>query len=126
MRRISNEGEVDTFFEDLNFIVFDSSVHSISEQIAAFKNADLVIAVHGAGLTNIVYCRPGTVVIEITPIGYDQGVTSYRSLSDMFDLRYFQIFAKATFPSVNGNPCNSDVVVNLAEVRSLMDFLFQG
>jgi hypothetical protein len=124
IRRISNEGEVDRFFKDLKFEVFDNSVYSIAEQIAAFKSADLIVAVHGAGLTNIVYCRPGTVVIEITPIGYDQGVTSYRSLSDMFDLRYFQIFAKSTSPSKNNNPCNSDVEVNLGEVRSLMDLLF--
>lgn len=37
------------------------------EQIDLFKQAELVVAVHGAGLTNTVFSEPRTEVIEILP-----------------------------------------------------------
>jgi capsular polysaccharide biosynthesis protein len=36
-----------------------------------FRRARLVIAPHGAGLTNIVACEPGTHVYELLPGAYD-------------------------------------------------------
>ena len=36
------------------------------EQVAVVRDARMVVAPHGAGLTNIVFCRPGTTVIELS------------------------------------------------------------
>ncbi len=38
---------------------------TLVEQIAAMQGATHVVAEHGAGLTNILFCRPGTKVLEI-------------------------------------------------------------
>jgi len=38
---------------------------SVLEQIELFSNADVVIGTHGAGLANILFCKPNTKVIEI-------------------------------------------------------------
>lgn len=43
---------------------------SVSQQINLFAKADAVIGPHGAGLTNIVFCRPGTVFYELSPVHY--------------------------------------------------------
>ncbi len=37
----------------------------MDEQIAVFAQADLVVGPSGSGMFNIVFCRPGTVVIDI-------------------------------------------------------------
>ena len=38
---------------------------SIQEQMKTFAEASQVMAAHGAGLTNLLWCQPGTKVIEI-------------------------------------------------------------
>ena len=40
---------------------------SVARQIKLFAEADIVVATHGAGLTNLMWCQPGTTVIELLP-----------------------------------------------------------
>jgi hypothetical protein len=40
-------------------------------QVQAFAQADVVIGIHGAGLTNILYMKPGCVVVEVIPKYFD-------------------------------------------------------
>ena len=37
------------------------------DQVALFRDAETVVAPHGGGLTNLVFCDPGTKVIELFP-----------------------------------------------------------
>jgi capsular polysaccharide biosynthesis protein len=48
---------------------------SVEEQIAAFRNAEIIVGPHGAGLANLVYCRSGggTRVIELAQMSYVAG-----------------------------------------------------
>jgi capsular polysaccharide biosynthesis protein len=48
------QGFQKTYLEDLSW----------AEQIAAFRDAKIVVAPHGAGLANLAFCRPGTRVVE--------------------------------------------------------------
>ena len=38
---------------------------SVEEQVKFFSSADMVVGAHGAALTNLVFCRPGTRVVEL-------------------------------------------------------------
>lgn len=38
---------------------------SVVQQAALFRNADTIVAQHGAALANLYFCRPGTKIIEI-------------------------------------------------------------
>ena len=42
----------------------------VLQQIAIFRRASLVIGPHGAGLSNIVGCEPGTHLYELVPSHY--------------------------------------------------------
>ncbi len=70
-RRIINEPEVISFLE-VNFEaeIFLSTGKSVAEQAQKFNSADILISPHGAGMSNLVYCRPGTTIIEIMPDKY--------------------------------------------------------
>jgi hypothetical protein len=43
---------------------------SVRQQVHLFGKARAVIGPHGAGLTNIVFCRPGTIFYELLPSHY--------------------------------------------------------
>ncbi len=48
-----------------DFLVLHLEKMSLDEQIEAFQSASVVISPHGAGLTNLTWCAPGTKVIEL-------------------------------------------------------------
>jgi hypothetical protein len=49
----------------LDFTVFDGGKVSPSESIELFSSAHAVIGVHGGALSNILFCQPGTAIVEL-------------------------------------------------------------
>jgi len=64
---------------------------SLSEQILLFRRAKIVLGSHGAGFTNIIHCRPGTLVVEFMPVGLNR--PCYPVLSQLFGLRHVMVDA---------------------------------
>ena len=67
LRRVLNEK---SFMPSLEALGFQRAVLGelpIAQQVALFKNAEIVIAPHGAGLAHIAWCKPGTKIIEFFP-----------------------------------------------------------
>jgi hypothetical protein len=66
-RRVINESEVHAALAPLGVVPVQLSGLAFEEQARLFADAELVVAPHGAGLSNLVFCRPETRVIEIFP-----------------------------------------------------------
>ena len=66
-RKIHNFERVQSFLAGHGFETIFLEGLSIVDQILLFQNAEFVIGVHGAGLTNLLFCEPGTKVIEFMP-----------------------------------------------------------
>jgi hypothetical protein len=66
-RRILNQDALDMLLARADIEVVSMSGRSIRDQMALFAGASLIVSVLGAALTNLVYCRPGTRVVEILP-----------------------------------------------------------
>jgi len=64
-RRIVNEKDVVGCLEKFGFRTVKLETMSVAEQAACLAAAKVVVAPHGGGLTNLVFCSPGTKVIEI-------------------------------------------------------------
>ncbi|SDU29372.1 Protein of unknown function [Stappia sp. ES.058] len=68
MRRpFANETEVLDVLTPLGFDVIDCATLSVADQRHLFATAEIVVAPHGAGLTNIAWARAGTKLIEFMP-----------------------------------------------------------
>lgn len=68
------------------FAEFIASDQNHADQIAHFRAANRVVAVHGAGLTNLIFCSPGTKVIEVFPENFIK--SPYWWLAQQLDLDY--------------------------------------
>lgn len=76
-RPVENRAEVLALMEDHGFLIYDPSEHH--DQPADFAAADVIVGAHGAGLANLVFCEPGTRVLELVPT--DQLHPYYHTLS---------------------------------------------
>ncbi|MGD1085712.1 MAG: glycosyltransferase family 61 protein [Verrucomicrobiota bacterium] len=74
IRPLLNEPEVLEFFQERGWGVVDTEQMSIARQIQLFSRAEMVVAQHGAGLTNLLWCQPGCKVLELCPSTYLNGV----------------------------------------------------
>jgi capsular polysaccharide biosynthesis protein len=59
---------------------------SVPEQINLFRGVRAIIGGHGAGLSNIVFCTPGTIVYELIPAHYQNAC--FNRLAQAVGLRY--------------------------------------
>lgn len=67
-RRIClNAGEVAETFSRMGWEVVDPGTLDLDAQIRLFRQARRVAGIHGAGLTNLLWMKPGTSVLEIMP-----------------------------------------------------------
>lgn len=90
LRQIVNEDEMVAALKRLDFTVLEAKWSNHPEQLAAFSAADVIVGVHGAGLTNIIFSAPGTKVLEIFP--HDHRKTSMLHLSAEHDLKHHSFF----------------------------------
>jgi Glycosyltransferase 61 len=67
-RRLLNEQEcLSKVLEPLGFHSYQLSNMAVTSQADLFASADKIVAIHGASLTNLVFCKPGAKVIELVP-----------------------------------------------------------
>ena len=69
-RRITNENEVEDYFLRRGFEIVVLSALSFREQIGTFASADVVVAPHGAGLANTIFCAPDVKIVELMSDAY--------------------------------------------------------
>ena len=62
---------------------------SFKKQINLFRNSSTIIGAHGAAFTNIIFCNPGTKIIEIIP--KDHPNKKCQRICKILNLRYFRI-----------------------------------
>jgi hypothetical protein len=63
-RGIANEAEVEVLLKELGFACVVLEDLAWPEQIALFRSAEMVVAPHGAGLTNSLFCPKDAQIIE--------------------------------------------------------------
>lgn len=123
MRRALNEHELAPLLDEYGFEVYNLEEMSMAEQIQLFRHGDMVISPHGAGLSNIVYCQPNTKVIELLHDRFDQGMTSYWSLCNLFDLNYTIVMGSVPEGEVGNYPSNSNFAICAQTLRNALEDL---
>jgi capsular polysaccharide biosynthesis protein len=119
-RVVTNEDQVVATLASYGFEVVEDRQRPVEEQIGLFKHASVVVAPHGAALANLLWCRPGTLVIELLPTHYK--MVHYRDLCSMLDLRYHAL--TETSPSTQTShwtASRDDLTVNVDALRRTLE-----
>lgn len=93
-RKIVNNDDITNSLRKKGYKVINPQLYEIEEQIETFANAEKIIAPHGSNLANIIFCKPGTEIIEIAPTFRDNEKIfehRYSKLSQINKLKYNRI-----------------------------------
>jgi capsular polysaccharide biosynthesis protein len=112
-RRLLNEDALMTFLAGHGFERLRMDGLSVSEQARTFANAEAIVAVHGAALTNLVFAAPGAKVVEIFPPGIVE--VSYFAAATHGSLEYFYVVGEP------GPSKDDDFAIDIKRMAALFD-----
>lgn len=95
-RSFCNEEELIALMDNLGFDVCYLEEMSFESQIRLFEAAKVIVAPHGAGLANILWCEPGTHIVELFSPRYFNDC--YARLCSQLKLTYMPLWADNTEP----------------------------
>lgn len=121
IRNIINEDEISDFLSDYEFETVILSKLTFQEKIDLFAHADVIISMFGAGLTNLIFCKERTTVVELFG---DQFVdfTYYYDISTKRNLNYHYLVGKSVTEVKNStNGHHGDIQIDKHLFKDLLE-----
>ena len=121
-RRIINEAEVAACLERYGFLAIQAEKLSIVEQARLMASAKIVVCPHGAGMSNIVFCNPGTKIIEMfSPLGVSP---LFWGLANVMGLEYYYLIGEG--PRLPKHEpyrphLKEDMEINISDLLAIME-----
>lgn len=118
-RKVRNEDQVMNLLTNYGFKSFTLESMTVQEQIQLFSSAKIIISPHGAALTNLLFCNPGTKVIEFFSPNYVN--LCYWILSNHANLEYYYLIGEGQLPPVNSEPhlVYDHISINLEALKKI-------
>ncbi len=113
-RTVVNEEELINVLLDHGFRVVEMERLSVAAQIGIFANASVITGPHGSAFANIVFCRPGTKLIEIMP--ETNIVTCFYGIASQLNLSYFAFIDEGV--PINDSAKNDNIKLNTAVFKT--------
>lgn len=104
-RRVIEQDQIAAWLMRQGFKVIDCGSMSVKDQAGAFAHADLIVAPHGGALTNLMFCRSGTQVVELLSSRYAN--PCYRNLCGVAGLPYIGIIGNTKTTKTSGDLSDS-------------------
>ncbi|MEG4502784.1 tetratricopeptide repeat protein [Microcoleus sp. F6_B4] len=117
-RRIVNDEEVIKYLEKFGFRSVKLETMSVAEQAACLAAAKVVVAPHGGGLTNLVFCSRGTKVIEIfSPLYVPH---CYWMISNLCGLEHYYLIGDLVDDATPTKPLHKNMRLDLNALEKLL------
>lgn len=108
-RKVIEEEWIIDFLNDNGYVICSMDGLSLKEQAGLFYNASEIIAPHGSALTNIMFCKPNTKLLELFPFNYPDWFNV--SFAAHAQLNYFYLFGKQANTPAN-EPIYNDILID--------------
>ncbi|WP_168193978.1 DUF563 domain-containing protein [Pontibacter sp. SGAir0037] len=119
MRNVINEIQLEKELKAQGFETIVSSQLSIKEKIKIFSQAEVVVSATGAGLINMLFCKPGTRLIEIFNEGFV--IEPFYDIAPKIGLDYDYIICEGIRPITNASQGQrEDVLVDIERLLQLL------
>ena len=126
-RRVFNEDKLKPILDLYGFKTIQPEKLSFLQQVKLFQQAEVIIAPHGAGLTNLVFCSPGAKVIELFSPNYVYGC--FWAIANHVGVDYSYIIGEGKRPADGIDPLKrrEDMIINPSKLEGwLSKFLSNG
>lgn len=97
LRRVLNEGQLESALAARGFVSISASDYDFQEKMDFYSSSDIVVAPYGAGLANIAFCPPGAQIVELQ--GDDWSNSFYEDIARGAGLEYRAVKAFRTASS---------------------------
>lgn len=113
-RKLINESEVLAMFKRYNFEIIDFEDYPWEKQIEICRHTSVIAGIHGAGLTNVIFCPDRAIVFEL------QKKTKFAScffrLSNAIGAEYFTQYSIEAADTTESE-VSSDIKMDLSELE---------
>ncbi|MEM1167815.1 MAG: tetratricopeptide repeat protein [Cyanobacteria bacterium P01_H01_bin.35] len=118
-RKVINEQEVINLLNKFGFISVTLESISVTEQASYMAAAKVIVAPHGAGLTNIIFCSPGTKIIEIFAANFV--IPLYWQISSLCNLLHYHLIAEGVESNLEEHLLwRQNIFVNLQRLLKIL------
>lgn len=109
-RSVPNLAQIAPTIPGATPLVIDGARTDIYEQIVLHSRARILVAQHGAALTNMMWMPPGSCVVEVLPPMPDDAKDIFRKLAHALGLHYIAIAQESVHASVDPDQLIAAVV----------------
>ncbi|HLN97806.1 MAG TPA: glycosyltransferase family 61 protein [Pyrinomonadaceae bacterium] len=121
-RKVLNEDEVVTTLREFDYKIINAEDYSFEQQVKIASAARYLISNHGAGLTNMLFMRPGGSVLELRH-NTDRINNCYFTLASALNHRYF--YQTCAPENRDEDPHNANLFVDVAALRANLKLMLQ-
>jgi capsular polysaccharide biosynthesis protein len=118
-RRLDTEVEFAQALVELGFVHLHLTELAVGQQAEVFRHASVVVGVHGAGLANAAYLKPGSTLVEITGDSYNPPM--FQIVAKARRVRYASIMGKNNGIDTPQADIEMEVEPAVTALRSFID-----
>jgi hypothetical protein len=120
-RSIANMDHIEPIVREYGFRIIDTAELSIAEQIDLFSKVRYLLAVHGAGMTNMIFRRDAPMsVLEIHATTYVS--EDFRNMCHEWGYQFDRL---ACFPSGSANPQHASIHIDPLHLRQKIEHMLK-
>ena len=113
-RMIANLAQVEGLLASAGFETVYLEGMGMAEQIRLFQGAEFIVGPHGAGLANLLFCEPGTRVIEFMP------TAEFRSFFWVISQKLGLVHGVQFCPTTHGSGFQGALEVDIGKLQALV------